>query len=248
MTTPASETTFDILGYLRKLVRYLLPALLVGALVAAGSFWNLHKAPATYTATSTLVFEPVPVKTEAEATQQSANVQSQMRNYRQIASSPVLMGPLAKKLGAPHTVDELTSGLTVTLPLQSLMLTFGYTSSNQNHAIKVVNEAAAMVAAQSQSWANRTTPTLNVQVVNTLPAVAPLPKTAPSSMQQMLLALVAGALAALLTAMLLDAVLGRRRRARAAQTVPATALPARPSDEPLSTRTDDAGAHPADQH
>ena len=119
----ASETTFAILGYLRRLGRHALVSALVGLLVAVGAFFWQHRTPSSYTAMSTLIFQPAKVTTEAEATQQGSNVQAQMRNYRQLVSTDAYLRPLATTLGEIAAITRLR--------LDHLLLGASHTASHR---------------------------------------------------------------------------------------------------------------------
>ncbi len=208
----ASETTFDILGYLRRLGRHALVSALVGLLVAVGAFFWQHRTPSSYTAMSTLIFQPAKVTTEAEATQQGSNVQAQMRNYRQLVSTDAYLRPLATTLGDKPNVDALRTTLVPVWVPGSLLMTFAYTTTSEQQAITVANAAAEVFQQQMAGWTAGQEKAMGVQVTKSIPAAAPVTVTSPSIVKQGLMSLVAGAFVALLVAMVLDAVAGRRGR------------------------------------
>lgn len=216
--TSASETTFDVLAYLRRLLRQLPAAALVAALTAAGTFALLHRTPPSYTATSTLIFQPPVVTSDAQATQQSTNVQAQMRNYRQLAGSQTFINTVAAKLDGEPAGDALATTLGPVWVPGSLMMTFPYTTTDEQKAITVSNAAATAFKEQMPTWTAGQSETMKLSVSTVLPATAPATKVVPSLVKQALTALAAGLVLGLATAMLLDA---RRHRAGATAARPA---------------------------
>ena len=211
----ADDKALDVIGYLITLKRYLLPAVIVAALVLALGTVFAFTRPDAYVAQATVGLVPGPVSTEAEATQQAAMLPMVARSFSQLSGSPLVLDAAAKTLdpSGELTGEDLAAGLVTGWPANSLIITFRVQAPSEQEAIDrvtaIVNAFVDLVPATAGSDAGLA---LGAKVVYLQQGpITPEPSTTPELLAVSLLgALVAG----LLVAIALDLTLGRRHRRR----------------------------------
>ena len=222
-TVYEDDKALDVIGYLISLKRYLVPALVVAALVLGlGAAYALTR-PAKYTARATVSLVPGEVKTEAEAVQQAAMMPMVARNYSQMSNSPLVLDPAAAMIDPTGELKgaDLKEGLRVGWPANSLMLNFDVTADSEENAIKRLN---AIVNSFNQRVPETSGDARGVSLSSKTVYIQEGPiEPDPSETPQLLaMALVASVALGFLTAVALDLTLGRRQRRRLAANSSAT--------------------------
>lgn len=205
------DRALDVLGYVTTLRRFLLPAVLVAALVLAlGLAWTFTRAPG-YRAEATVLLVPAAVTSEAEATQQAAMLPMVARSYAQMANTDLVLGPVAKASGDSELKGrDLAAKLTVGYPANSLLIRFTYDSTDPQETADTVNAIADSYVKQVPAFGpgQGNNVSLGAKVISrpTEP-IDPQPST---RTQNLALSLIASLASGLLTALALDLLLGRR--------------------------------------
>ncbi|MGA4506767.1 hypothetical protein ACQB6R_00340 [Propionibacteriaceae bacterium G1746] len=221
--TSAVETLYeddkalDVVGYVISLKRYLLPAVIVAAVVlAAGSVFAFTR-PDTYVARSTIALVPGEVQSEAEATQQAAMLPMVARSYSQLANAPLVLDPAAKVLdpSGKLTGSKLGADVKVGWPSNSLIINLDVTGASSDEAlarVKAITDSFVTEAPKSAGTDGGVALAAKAIYVQQGP-LQPEPSTTP----ELLAVSVVGALAlGFLTAVALDLTVGRRQRRAAA--------------------------------
>ncbi|MGA4670821.1 hypothetical protein ACPCG0_13655 [Propionibacteriaceae bacterium Y1923] len=210
------DKALDVIGYIISLKRYLVPAVVVAALVLVlGTVFALTR-PDSYVANATVGLVPGAVSSEAEATQQAAMLPMVARSYSQLANSPMVLNDAAKTLDPSGELSgtELDAGLTVGWPNNSLVITFAVKADSEQEAIDrvtaIVNSFVDLVPASTGSEGGVA---LGANVIYL--QEGPI-QPEPSTTLELLAVSVVGAVAlGFLVAVALDLTVGRRQRKRA---------------------------------
>ncbi len=203
------DKALDVLGYISSLRKYWLPSLVVGALILGlGSVYALTR-PSTFTGQAYVLMSPKVVETEAQATQQAALIPMQMRSYVELINSPVVQGPVARKFNVKE--QEFKAMVNVGWPSNSMVLILRVTADSQKDAVGMANGLADGFLSMLPGFSpGNESAALDADVIHRpeMP-LAPKPSTKP---ELLALSLVAALSAALVTSVLLDLTVGRRRR------------------------------------
>lgn len=203
------DKALDVLGYISGLRKYWLPALVVGALVLAlGSVYALTR-PTTFVGQAYVLMVPKVVETEAQATQQAAMVPMQMRSYVELIKSPVVQGPVAEKFDVPK--QEFQSMVNVGWPSDSMVLILRVTAESEMDAVGMANEMVDSFVSMLPGFSPNNegaAPDADV-IYRPESPLEPQPSTKP---ELLALSLVGAVGMALVTSVLLDLTVGRRRR------------------------------------
>lgn len=205
------ERPVDVWGYLRSLTAFWLPALIVGLAVAGVLGAKAMTAKPTYTATSSVSLVPAPVSSPDQATQQAAAVPMLIRSYTSLAASSTVSSVAAKSLGN-YKAAQVASMITMSSPNSSLLINYSVTSANQAEAARVANAVADAFVSLMPQMASTAQPTLKLVAANVIKAEPPLPSASSSKTTGLAIAVVAGLVAAFLTAAVLEFIRSTRRR------------------------------------
>lgn len=208
----AHEETLDVLAYLRRLAKHLVPALVAG-IVVAGALIGLGMAKGSstmYTQKAHVLVYPNAVTTDAQAMQQETMLPMMMRSYVALEDSPVFIDEVARQMGQPWTPDTVAQDLTITWGGGSNLLAFQATGTSLDETNKLastaadvfVKKASTMAPVTADSWK----PTLTV-------VQRDVEQTPPTSTATSLMMGIAAGLGTFLVALLvLEAISARRGR------------------------------------
>ena len=138
---------FDILR--RRWLSVLIPAFLTLALASLVTFTT----PATYTATTRL-FVSVTGESVSDLAQGSTFAQTQMSSYAQVATSPMVLEPVVRRLALPLTASELAKSVKATVPAETVILEIAVTDRDPRRAAEIANA----VGVELSTAAGRLTP------------------------------------------------------------------------------------------
>lgn len=203
------DKALDVLGYIQGLSRYWLPALVVGVLILGlGGVYALTR-PATFVGQAYVLMVPKVVETEAQATQQAAMIPMQMRSYVELIKSPVVQGPVAEKFDVPK--QEFRSMVNVGWPSDSMVLILRVTADSEEDAVGMANELVDGFVAMLPGFSpgNEGAALEGDVIYRPETPLDPEPSTKP---ELLALSLVGAVGMALVTGVLLDLTIGRRRR------------------------------------
>lgn len=148
------DETIDILSYLRRLSRHLVPALV--AAVVVGSllglllhFTGMGKSPVEGKA-HVLVY-PQKVSTEAEATQQAQLIPMMLRTYVALDAVPAYTQAVSDATGGRFTPEQVAQKLTIYWGGGSALLAFQTEGATQEDADLLANKAAEVFVAKSNT-------------------------------------------------------------------------------------------------
>jgi capsular exopolysaccharide synthesis family protein len=133
----------DLRDYVQALRKFwvLLVAL---AVVGGGAAYVVAQAtPPTYRATSKLFVSVEQGETVTELVQGSTFAQNIVQSYAQLATMPVVLGPVIDRLGLDVTARELAETVTAETPLNTVIVEISATSGDPRQAAAVANATAA---------------------------------------------------------------------------------------------------------
>ena len=127
---------FDILR--RRWLSVLIPAFLSLVLASLVTF----ATPATYTATTRLFFS-VRAQSVLDLEQGSTFVERQMSSYLQVATSPMVLEPVVRRLALPLTANELAESVKATVRPDTVILEIAVTDRDPGRAAEIANAVGA---------------------------------------------------------------------------------------------------------
>ena len=127
---------FDILR--RRWLSVLIPAFVTLALASLVTFTT----PATYTATTRLFFS-VRAQSVTDLDQGSTFAQRLMSSYVQVATSPMVLEPVVRRLALPLTASELAKSVKATVPVETVILEIAVTDRDPRRAAEIANAVGA---------------------------------------------------------------------------------------------------------
>ena len=98
--------------------------------------------PATYAATTRLFFS-VRVQSISDLDWSSAFFQRQMASYAQVATSPMVLEPVIRRLDLPLTARELAKSVEATAPVGTVIVEIAVTDRNPRRAAEIANAVGA---------------------------------------------------------------------------------------------------------
>ena len=211
------DETVDLIGYLSRLKRFWLPALVIGLLAAvAVAFLGREAAPEEVHHTMALVMVQLPSTSNAAAAEAEAQMSSQlMRTFVALDDVPVLTDTVSKKLNGRFTPQQVADMTSIFWGGGSQLLAMQAQAPTEQDALDLSNAMAdALVAngAQVVKLPADQMPRI-VKVQDALDDSAFTATTTGSSLASTIgEALGAGIVAALLAAFVLEWVSAIRRR------------------------------------
>lgn len=164
--------------YLDILRRRWLSVLIVTLITLAAASLVTLAMPQRYTA-STRLFFAVAGDNVTDLAQGSSFAEKQMASYAQVATSPLVLDPIARELGLPITGVELARSVEATVPVDTVIIEINATDPHPEQAAKIANAVGARLAKAAGGLSpNRDDGTEAVRA--TTLAVAEVP-TSPSS-------------------------------------------------------------------
>ena len=141
--------------------------------------------------------------------------QTQVRIFAQLATLPIVLNPVIKKLSLPTTPDKLADDITARAPLNTPIVDITVSSSSRDRAIAIAGAVAAQLSTTVASVAPKVDNGTATVVATTVdPAHAGSTPAVPRTKLNLLVALVFGAIIGALAALALDARAGRALRRR----------------------------------
>lgn len=212
----SSDETLDLLGYLRRLKRHLVPALVVGVVVAAllTLLGMRSAAAATHAGKAHVLVTPAASTNSGEADLQAQLLPQVMRTYVALEDSDPFVNEVVSETKGRFTADQVKEQTTIYWGGGSLLLAIQTTASSDQDAIDLANAGAnALVKEQAAMLGNaKDLPTLTVAqkgFVDTTASTA-----AGSKLSGLKSGIVAGVAAALVVAFVLELIGSRRKRTR----------------------------------
>ncbi len=141
--------------------------------------------------------------------------QTQVRIFAQLATLPIVLDPVIKKLNLNTTPDKLADEVTARAPLNTPIVDITASASTRDHAIAIAGAVAAQLSTTVVSLApkvNNGTATVVATTVD--PASAGSTPAVPRTKLNLLVALFMGALLGVVAAVALDARAARALRRR----------------------------------
>ncbi|HEY5051681.1 MAG TPA: Wzz/FepE/Etk N-terminal domain-containing protein [Acidothermaceae bacterium] len=132
--------------------------------------------------------------------------QTQVRTFAQLATLPIVLNPVIKKLNLTTTADKLADEITAQAPLNTPIVDITVSGSSRDRAIAIAGAVAAQLSTTVVSLAPKVdngTATVVATTVN--PASAGSSPAVPRTRLNLLVALVLGAMVGALLALALDA-------------------------------------------
>ena len=146
--------TNDVLALLRRHWFLILTAALIGA--AAGIGWGATRAP-EYTARADVLVTVTSGQSTGELAQGSSFSQQQARNFAAVATREVVLAPVIRQLDLDTTVEALRRNLSVSVPLNTSVISIQATDSTPSGSAAIANGVARELA----SVVGRLSPTVN---------------------------------------------------------------------------------------
>ncbi len=174
-------------------------AIVALALVGAAlGFGYAQTQPNVYRAQASVVVLPARGDSTAELLQGTSYVQSLVRTYSLVATSPVVLEPVIDRLGLTITPRALARQVVVETPLDSAVLTISVTGGTPQGPAAIANEVATELAGAVEGLSPQTDdagPAVRIETIS--PATESRVPIAPNTR----LLIVAGALAGLVIGM-----------------------------------------------
>jgi capsular polysaccharide biosynthesis protein len=141
--------------------------------------------------------------------------QTQVRVFAQLATLPIVLGPVIKKLDLTTTPDKLADDITAEAPLNTPIVQITASASSRDRAIAIAGAVAAQLSTTVASLAPKVdNGTATVAATTVDPASAGSSPSVPRTKLNLLVALVLGALIGALAAVAIDARANRALRRR----------------------------------
>ncbi|BDV29525.1 polysaccharide biosynthesis tyrosine autokinase [Microbacterium terricola] len=176
---------------LRKQWLVIVALTILGALLG---YAYAQTQPEVYRAQAAVVVIPARGDSTAELVQGSSYVQSLVRTYALVATSPVVLDPVIDRLGLSITPRALANQVVVETPLDSAVLTIAVTGGSPAGITAIADEIAVELADAVEALSPQTSasgPAVRIETIS--PATQPRVAIAPNTR----LLIVAGALGGL---------------------------------------------------
>ncbi|MEL4356294.1 MULTISPECIES: hypothetical protein [unclassified Luteococcus] len=219
-----NDETFDLIGYVTGLKRFLVPAALVGlvtmiAVSLLGMRGGPVSAPEEHAAKAHVMVQPKASET-AMSNPQVELLPQLMRTFVALEDVPLFTEAVSKKLGGTPTSDEVRDRCTIFWGGGSLLLAINAKAPSEEEALKLGQACAeelVELAPQIIKEPKAEMPTLVlVEDAKTVTQTDDGTMTAPSRFAGVRNGIAAGLVAALLAAVVLDWRSARRRNKSAA--------------------------------
>ncbi len=126
----------------RRWVSATIVLLVITALTTAGTMVMTPQ----YTATTRLFFAVEDTETVTDLAQGSSFAVKQMTSYAEVATSPVVLGPVITKLGLDQDPTTLAKSVKATIPPETVILEISVTDTSAELAASIANAVGARVA------------------------------------------------------------------------------------------------------
>jgi polysaccharide biosynthesis transport protein len=189
----------ELQQYLKVLGRRWMAAL-VGALVVFGgvAVYTAIQTP-TYSSTNRVFIQPEKGASASELNSGITVASQQIVSYSDLATSPLVLGPVIEALGLETTPAELATHVSTSVPQDTLILEIAATTEDPDLAAAIANETSTSLRARiTELEASGEASTVELTVIS--PAVAPTEPSSPDVLRNvaigLVLAVVAGIAAA----------------------------------------------------
>ena len=232
--TTSNMSVARAIGVLRKRWWIVLIATLLGGVVA---FVASSTVTPIYHSTASLYFSLRTASSGSDINQGSAYTQAQMLSFARLATSSVVLDPVADELDAGLSTTQLRRMMTVTIPQNTVILDVRVGSSDPERAADVANAIAdSLIAAVDEVAPASDEGEATVTARSIDPANPAAFQTSPNKQQDALLGAIVGFLLASVAVVLVAALDTRVRSASALKAI--TELPVLGSIEETSFTTD----------
>ena len=151
--------------------------------------------------------------------------QTQVRTFAQLATLPIVLSPVIKKLSLHTTPDKLANDITARAPLNTPIVDITVSSSSRERSIAIAGAVAAQLSTTVASLAPKVDNGIATVVATTVePANAGSAPAVPRTKLNLLVALLFGAIVGALAAVALDARADRAVRRRQLQALGGVAV------------------------
>lgn len=183
-------TSYRYLVALRRSWVILLVAIILG--VGAGYGGSALATP-VYTAKAKLYFSIGAGTSGTDLNQGSTYVQAQMLSYAELATSPIVLGPVIDSLGLETSPATLAGTIDATTPQGTTLLEISANAPNAEQAAHVANAIAGSLSSEIDRLVPVSTSSKKALAVTLVtPASAPLSPSAPDTSRNILAGIVLG--------------------------------------------------------
>ena len=183
-------TSYSYLVALRRSWAILLVAVILG--VGAGYVGSAFATP-VYTANAKLYFSIGAGTSGTDLNQGSTYVQAQMLSYAELATSPIVLGPVVDSLGLETSPAALAGTIDATTPQGTALLEISANAPNAEQAAHVANAVAESLSSEIDRLVPVSTNSKKALAVTlVMPASAPLSQSAPDTSRNILAGIVLG--------------------------------------------------------
>lgn len=166
----------DYLDILRR--RWVSGTIVALVVIAAACALTLTTTP-KYTSTTRIFFAVQGTDSATELAQGSTFTEQQMSSYAQVATTPLVLDPVIKKLGLRTSADTLARSISAVAPSDTVILELSVTDPDAQQATQIANAVATELASVSSKLSSKRNNGADA-VKATILAPAQVP-TAPSS-------------------------------------------------------------------
>ena len=179
--------------YLRVLRSQWLVVILLALFGLGGAAAYTYRQTPVYSAQTQLF---VSVRTDpgiSALSQGSAFTQQRVKSYADIVTSPLIAEPVINELRLPYTADELTSKVSVSTPVDTVLLDIVVTDTDPEQAARIANAIGAefpRLVARLETPSDQSSSPVTVSVTRS--AIAPLAPVSPRIPLNLALGLIVG--------------------------------------------------------
>ena len=147
----------------------------------------------TYTARTTVFFAVQGGGSVSDLVQGSTYAEKQVQSYAEVATAPIVLGPVIESLGLAVSVSELAGQVQATVPLGTVIIEIAAVNEDPQRAADIANAVSAELA---DSVASLSPPgpdgSDSVRATTISPATVPTTATSPNTRRNLALGLVLG--------------------------------------------------------
>ena len=190
----------DYVEILRR--RWMSVVILALAGLALGSVISLAMTP-VYTATTRLFFAVAGSESVTDLAQGSTFAEKQMSSYAEVATSPIALEPVIRKLDLSTDATTLAKSISASIPPETVILVISVTDPDPKRAAAIANAVGSEVAEVAAELSpERADGSQAVQATTLAPALVPTEPSSPQVLRNLALGLVLGILLGLGVALL----------------------------------------------
>ncbi|MCK6210826.1 polysaccharide biosynthesis tyrosine autokinase [Georgenia sp. EYE_87] len=180
----------EYISILRK--RWVSVAIIAFATLAATAAVTLLMTP-KYSATNRMFFSVEAGETVSDLAQGSTFTEKQITSYAEVATTPLVLGPVIEDLGLDTSPTDLASTLAVAVPPETMMVDITATDENPERAAEIANAVAKQLSiAVGDLSPERQDGSESVRATVTTPAAAPADPSSPNITRNLALGAVLG--------------------------------------------------------